>query len=76
MSFLNRHEREELDAHITGVYEDTENADDVVNYLSDIYDRIEVIESHLSEIVNQGDAQVEFLSRLVTLFESAMKEAQ
>ena len=73
MPFFNRHEKEELDAHITGEYEDVEDFVDVTNYLSDILDAQKAIELSLVELVNQGDRQVEFLSRLVTLFESAAK---
>lgn len=49
---------------------------EVTDYLSDMNDHLERIESLLTETVNQGDKQVEFLSRLVTLFESAAREAR
>ena len=50
--------------------------EEVTNYLSDIFDSVRAIETNLQELVNQGDRQVEFLSRLVTLFESAARESR
>lgn len=52
-------------------YED--EADNSADYLSDILDGQKHIEEMLNELVNQGDKQVEFLSRLVTLFEGLAK---
>lgn len=46
------------------------------DYLSDLLATMERVETHLNELVNQGDKQVEFLSRLVTLFEGAAREAR
>lgn len=56
-------------------YPDEDN-EDVTNYLSDILATMERIDTSINELVNQGDKQVEFLSRLVTLFESAAREAR
>jgi hypothetical protein len=39
------------------------------DYLSDILVVQRQIEESMNELINQGDKQVEFLSRLVTLFE-------
>lgn len=76
MPFFNRRESEELDAHIEGSYLDPDDADDVTNYLSDILDSQKRVEELVNEMVNQGDKQVEFLSRLLTLFESLARESR
>jgi hypothetical protein len=47
--------------------------EEVTNYLSDILTQERHIGEMLNEMVNQGDKQVEFLSRLVTLFEGLSK---
>lgn len=57
-------------------FDDEPESEDVANYLSELLQVNESIEKHLLELVNQGDRQVEFLSRLVTLFESAAREAR
>lgn len=54
--------------------EDTEAVEEASSYLSDIFDCLRQIEAGQNELINQGDKQVEFLSRLVTLFEGLAKE--
>jgi hypothetical protein len=54
--------------------EDEELVADATVYLSDILDSQKRTEELMNEIVNQGDKQVEFLSRLVTLFEGLARE--
>lgn len=50
--------------------------EEVNDWLSDIFRVVEAIEKNHQELVNQGDKQIEFLSRLVTLFEGAAREAK
>lgn len=75
MSWLNRDAEQKS---VTPDYPEDypEDDEDVANYLSELLQVNESIEKHLLELVNQGDRQVEFLSRLVTLFESAAREAR
>jgi hypothetical protein len=62
-------------------YDPDENETDetVVDHLYDILTTMERTEKLITELVNQGDKQVEFLSRITTVFErmeKAIREAE
>lgn len=67
--------RQDIEENDEGeILDNSEVADYLADYLSDILDTLRPIEASLIELVNQGDKQVEFLSRLVTLFEGLARE--